>query len=128
MWVKFTYIFRRPHFFRLCFLYLKGILHYWDIVLPNRRLFRFQLIKISLAHWIHGSPVTYRVEPWHSFEFCNIALASACIHRHFSNCSPVFILPSILFLHLSHPPWLQFKNCEGVPLYPVDTIRLFLST
>ena len=60
--------------------------------------------KISLAHWIQGSPVTYRVEPWHSFEFCNIALASACMHRHFSNCSPVFILPLILFSHLSHPP------------------------
>jgi len=82
--------------------------------------------KISLAHWIQGSPVMYRVEPWHSFEFCNIALASACMHRHLSNCSPVFILSLILFSHLSHPPWLQFKNCDGVPLYPVDMIRLFL--
>lgn len=32
--------------------------------------------------------------------------------------------PRAVPLHLTHPPWLQFLVPLGVPLYPVDKIRL----
>src|SRR3990172_2543347 len=49
-----------------------------------------------------------------------MAFSSACEQRHSSSRVPLLAR----LLHLGHPPSLQFFVPRGVPLYPVETIRL----
>ena len=58
---------------------------------------------------------------------CIIAFASAWLHRHLSSDAPASNFPSILSLHLVHPPSKQFVTPGGVPLYPVANCLLFLT-
>lgn len=66
----------------------------------------------------------YKTVPTHlAVPISSTAFSSAWKQKHFSRSFPY----DVLLLHLSQPPSKQFTFPRGVPLYPVEIIRLSLA-